>query len=93
MSAPPSFWLDTCGERLTPRRPLPGDADADVAIVGAGYTGLWTAFHLLRADPTLRVVVLEAEIAGWGASGTSTVVQFRCSHYFRMKQFAHFTSC
>jgi glycine/D-amino acid oxidase-like deaminating enzyme len=61
--------LDTCGERLTPRRTLPGDADADVAIVGAGYTGLWTAFHLLRAEPTLRVVVLEAEIAGWGASG------------------------
>jgi glycine/D-amino acid oxidase-like deaminating enzyme len=69
MSVPPSFWLDTCGDDLTPRPPLPGDADADVVIVGAGYTGLWTAFHLLRADPALRVVVLEAETAGWGASG------------------------
>jgi glycine/D-amino acid oxidase-like deaminating enzyme len=42
---------------------------ADVAIVGAGLTGLWTAYYLLRDDPTLRVVVLEAETAGFGASG------------------------
>lgn len=67
--APPSFWLQTCGDDLTPRPALPGDADCDVAIVGAGYTGLWTAYHLLSLDPSLRVVVLEREIAGWGASG------------------------
>ena len=54
---------------VTARAPLPGDREADVAIVGAGYTGLWTAYYLLRADPTLRVVVLEKEIAGYGASG------------------------
>jgi glycine/D-amino acid oxidase-like deaminating enzyme len=42
---------------------------ADVAIVGAGYTGLWAAHHLLRLEPSLQVVVLEAETAGWGASG------------------------
>jgi len=41
----------------------------DVAIAGAGYTGLWTAYALKRADPTLRVVVCEREIAGFGASG------------------------
>ncbi|HET7387259.1 MAG TPA: FAD-binding oxidoreductase [Nocardioidaceae bacterium] len=52
-----------------PREPLPGDVSADVVIVGAGFTGLWTAYYLLRADPTLRVVVLEAETAGFGASG------------------------
>ena len=69
MRTQPSFWLETCGESLAPRPRLSGDTDADVAIVGAGYTGLWTAFHLLRGDPTLRVVLLEAEIAGWGASG------------------------
>ena len=40
-----------------------------MAIVGAGYTGLWTAYYLKRADPSLRVVVLEREIAGFGASG------------------------
>src|SRR3954452_22346774 len=69
MNSSPSFWLETSGDDLLPRPALSGNIDADVAIVGAGYTGLWSAFHLLRADPTLRVVVLEAEIAGWGASG------------------------
>ncbi|HET6626156.1 MAG TPA: FAD-binding oxidoreductase [Nocardioidaceae bacterium] len=48
---------------------MPGDVNADVAVVGAGFTGLWTAYYLLRADPTLRVVVIEAETAGFGASG------------------------
>jgi glycine/D-amino acid oxidase-like deaminating enzyme len=51
------------------REPLPGSRDADVCIVGAGYTGLWTAYYLKRADPSLRVVVLEARFAGFGASG------------------------
>ncbi len=40
-----------------------------MAIVGAGFTGLWTAYYLARADPSLRIVVLEAEVAGFGASG------------------------
>jgi glycine/D-amino acid oxidase-like deaminating enzyme len=69
VSQPPSFWLETCGDDLTPRPPLPGDLQVDVAIVGAGYTGLWTAHHLLRHEPTLRVAIIEREIAGWGASG------------------------
>jgi glycine/D-amino acid oxidase-like deaminating enzyme len=51
------------------RAGLPGDRDADVCIVGAGYTGLWTAYYLKRADPSLRIVVLEARFAGFGASG------------------------
>jgi glycine/D-amino acid oxidase-like deaminating enzyme len=67
--ATPSFWLDTCGDDLTPRPALPGDTTCDIAIVGAGYTGLWAAHHLLRIDATLRVVIVEKEIAGWGASG------------------------
>ncbi len=41
----------------------------DVAIVGAGYTGLWTAFYLRQADPGLRLAIVEAEQAGFGASG------------------------
>jgi glycine/D-amino acid oxidase-like deaminating enzyme len=64
-----SFWLETCGDDLTPRPGLDGSIDADVAILGAGYTGLWTAYYLLKREPGLRVVVLEREIAGFGASG------------------------
>ncbi|HET7311611.1 MAG TPA: FAD-dependent oxidoreductase [Mycobacteriales bacterium] len=69
MTTPPSMWLELCGDDLTPRPALPGSTSCDVAIVGAGFTGLWTAWHLLHQDPALRVVVLEREIAGWGASG------------------------
>src|SRR5690348_6142698 len=65
----PSMWLETCGDDLTPRPRLEGDTDCDVVVVGAGFTGLWTAYHLLRQDRSLRVVVVEQEIAGWGASG------------------------
>jgi glycine/D-amino acid oxidase-like deaminating enzyme len=64
-----SLWHETAPGSLTPRPALPGDRDADVAIVGAGFTGLWTAYYLLQADPTLRVTVLESEMAGFGASG------------------------
>ncbi|WP_157155572.1 FAD-binding oxidoreductase [Diaminobutyricimonas sp. LJ205] len=64
-----SFWHDTVDDDLTPRPSLPGNLSADVAIIGGGLTGLWTAYYLLRADPTLTVVVLEREIAGFGASG------------------------
>jgi glycine/D-amino acid oxidase-like deaminating enzyme len=64
-----SFWHDSAGDDWTPRGPLDGDLEADVAIVGAGYTGLWTAYYLAEADPSLSVVVLESEVAGFGASG------------------------
>ena len=63
-----SFWHETAGD-LTPRSPLAGDLDVDVAIVGGGLTGLWTAWYLLKREPALKVVVLEKEIAGFGASG------------------------
>lgn len=65
---PVSFWQ--IQSPPPPRRPpLPSDAQADVAIVGAGYTGLWTAYHLARAAPDLRIVVIERAFAGFGASG------------------------
>jgi glycine/D-amino acid oxidase-like deaminating enzyme len=64
-----SFWLETAGEDLIPRPALDGAERADVAILGAGFTGLWTAYYLLKRDPSLRVVVLEGEVAGFGASG------------------------
>src|ERR1700753_3554502 len=64
-----SFWArNQCGS--PPRRPsLPGPLTADVCIVGGGFTGLWTAYYLKQAQPTLRIVVLEAAFAGFGASG------------------------
>jgi glycine/D-amino acid oxidase-like deaminating enzyme len=64
-----SLWHESLPEPLTERPPLRGDVEADVVIIGAGYTGLWTAWYLRQADPALDVVILEAEIAGFGASG------------------------
>ena len=64
-----SLWHATVPGSLAVRPALPGDRDADVAIVGAGYTGLWTAYYLAALDPSLRIVVLERDIAGFGASG------------------------
>jgi glycine/D-amino acid oxidase-like deaminating enzyme len=63
-----SFWW----QQLAPaarRPPLAGSVSADVCIVGAGYTGLWTAYYLACAEPALRIVVCEARHAGFGASG------------------------
>jgi monoamine oxidase len=63
-----SFWFTTGDPG--PRRPaVGGTARADVAIVGAGFTGLWAAIALLDADPSLRVAIVEADRVGWGASG------------------------
>jgi glycine/D-amino acid oxidase-like deaminating enzyme len=63
------YWWHSLGGPPAPRPPLSGAEQADVAIVGAGYTGLWTAYYLKRARPSLRIVVLEREHAGFGASG------------------------
>lgn len=69
-----SLWHDQLvssgADELRPREPLDGSPrDVDVCVVGAGYTGLWTAYSLLKAQPDLSVLVLEAEVAGFGASG------------------------
>ncbi|WP_374457199.1 NAD(P)/FAD-dependent oxidoreductase [Nocardioides sp.] len=63
-----SFWWQQVG-LPSPTDRLAGDAACDVAIVGGGLTGLWTAYYLHEADPTLDIRVLEAEFAGFGASG------------------------
>lgn len=63
-----SYWVSA--EQLRPTRPpLGGSTTADVCIVGAGFTGLWSAYYLKRARPEWRVVVVDANFAGFGASG------------------------
>jgi glycine/D-amino acid oxidase-like deaminating enzyme len=64
-----SLWLDTLATPIVPRPQLRGDIAADVVIVGAGFIGLWSAYCLARTEPTLAIVVLEAEISGFGAAG------------------------
>jgi glycine/D-amino acid oxidase-like deaminating enzyme len=63
-----SFWWREIGLPV-PRAPLAGDASADVCIIGAGYTGLWTAYYLKQARPDLEVMIVERAFAGFGASG------------------------
>ncbi len=62
-----SYWLSL--DPYTPGPALRGNARADVALVGAGFTSLWTAYLLLRRNPGLKVVLLEANAVGYGASG------------------------
>jgi glycine/D-amino acid oxidase-like deaminating enzyme len=63
-----SFWLAAYGA-YTPSPPVQGDLDVDVAIIGGGFTGLSSAYHLRKYEPSMRVAVLEAEVVGYGASG------------------------
>ena len=64
------WWLEEAGAgELIPTRPLENDATADVVIVGGGYLGMWTAWHLLQLEPELDVVLLEAALCGHGPSG------------------------
>jgi glycine/D-amino acid oxidase-like deaminating enzyme len=62
------WWLEEAGA-VEPAPPLEGDTEADVAIVGGGYTGLWTALALKEREPGLDVVLLEADECGLGPSG------------------------
>jgi glycine/D-amino acid oxidase-like deaminating enzyme len=64
-----SWWLDEAGGVTEPAPALDAELTADVAVVGGGYTGLWTAWHAAALDPSARVVVLEGELCGHGPSG------------------------
>ncbi|WP_166865469.1 FAD-binding oxidoreductase [Salinibacterium sp. ZJ70] len=64
-----SHWWNVAGSARVTRPELPGSLQTDVAIVGAGYTGLWTAYYLKKADPSLRIAIIEQRHVGYGASG------------------------
>lgn len=66
--SPLSLWLDTYGP-YTPQPPLQGERQVDIAIIGGGFSGVMTAYELKRAEPALRIAVLEARTIGYGASG------------------------
>ncbi|HEU5268181.1 MAG TPA: FAD-dependent oxidoreductase, partial [Jatrophihabitans sp.] len=95
-----SLWFDQLDEPLEPRPPLSASENVDVAIVGAGFTGLWTAYYLHDALPGARVAVLEREIAGFGASGrnggwcsalypvSATRLAAESGHYAAVAQYA-----
>jgi glycine/D-amino acid oxidase-like deaminating enzyme len=67
-ASPVSFWLDDPSAPPS-GPPLVGRTTADLTVVGGGYTGLWTALEAKSADPSLEVVLLEADRCGWAASG------------------------
>jgi len=64
-----SFWYEDMGGLPKPRPPMPADSTADICIIGAGYTGLWTAYYLKTHAPNLNITILESAFAGFGASG------------------------
>ena len=62
-----SYWMTTCD--YVPGDALQGELEVDVAVVGGGFTGLSSAYHLKQAEPNMRVALLESEVIGFGASG------------------------
>jgi len=62
-----SYWMTT--REYLPGGPLQEDIDVDVAIIGGGFTGLSSAYHIKKAEPNLRVALLESQVIGFGASG------------------------
>ncbi len=62
------WWLEEAGG-ADPLAPLDGSLEADVVVIGGGYTGMWTAWHVLQAEPSASVVLLEGGLCGHGPSG------------------------
>ena len=69
-----SYWLST--RDYEPGPALSADLDVDVAVVGGGFTGLSTAYHLKKAEPGLRIAILESEVIGFGASAINPYLAF-----------------
>jgi len=62
------YWLEEAGE-VEPAAPLSGEQKSDVVVVGGGYTGMWAAWQVKQLEPEAKVVLLEADVCGWGPSG------------------------
>ena len=78
MTMPPtSLWWDLLPKPVQIRPSLTKDIDVDVAIIGAGYTGLWTAYYLLKKSPNIKVAILESNVAGCGAVGRAVAFKTR----------------
>lgn len=70
MSQPPkSLWWDSLSKPIGIRKSVDSNLNFDVAIVGAGYTGLWSAYYLKQNEPNLNIGVFDSSVAGFGASG------------------------
>jgi glycine/D-amino acid oxidase-like deaminating enzyme len=83
-----SFWLATRPPQTS--QSLAGDIHADVAIIGAGFTGLWTAHFLRQLDPSLNVVVVEQGVAGYGGSGRNAGMISVCLDHSHELAAVHF---
>lgn len=83
------YWLATRADRAA-RPALAGEQRARVAVVGAGFTGLWAAHHLLSLDPSLDVAVVEQEVAGFGASGRNAGIVSACLDHTHALAVTHF---
>jgi glycine/D-amino acid oxidase-like deaminating enzyme len=80
------YWLETAPSALN--EPLRGQTTADVAIVGGGYTGLWTAYELKCLDDSIDIAILEGDEVGHGASGRNggfamTLLDMSLAHLVR----------
>src|SRR5579875_622992 len=83
------FWLATRPRCVAPV-PLAGNCRADVAVVGGGFTGLWTAFFLKQLDPACEVVVLEKGVTGYGGSGRNAGIVSNCIDHSHAAAVSHF---
>lgn len=83
------YWLAGRGSRAS-SPPLRGAEEADVAIVGAGFTGLWTALFLKELDAKVDVVVVEQGVAGYGASGRNAGMISNCIDHSHALAVSHF---
>jgi glycine/D-amino acid oxidase-like deaminating enzyme len=64
-----SWWLESLPQEITPDPELTGKEIADVVVIGGGYTGLSTGYHIKRIKPDMDVRIIESDVCGYGASG------------------------